>query len=408
MARRSLNDQMSALAQRRSQAQEEIDRAGLEIGATATYLRDVLDQPKARSAEYARLSPSHMTELMRTAAEQNVSIGDPLSRIPFLARAELQAHLNKTGGAHRIIASFSRSDPLYMSGIDPSALVDKRYGQDIHLPHMLIQSGDGDWVAVDNVNVGYGGTGPSNAFRELSGLGLSPELARSITASRVSDVNLDNPDDALLSSSWPHVHLDAPSPLADFFVVVLPTPTENRLPRMSVINDAFRRAQRQRTTGDAGDDGYDYTEGGFYPTRPIDPPLTRWLEKLDSGDAPNWLCGQRRARVYLDRETAREHGFSQESRNPWGGPRAVYPVIIEQGRLQLWLSIPTSNDPTILFTPEIYDALDQAGFYTTEYRERDEQGAFWRWLRSHGSQRPAMVDMDDRPLVHDPSAQTDS
>lgn len=386
-ARRVLNSQLTSLAQRRARAQREIDDAGLEIGATSTYLRDVLGQPKARSAEFAGLSPSHLTELMQTALEKGVTIADPLRRVPFLHGVELQEFVNARGGPQRIIASFSDLDAMYMAGLSPETFLDRDFGFGLRLPQMLILTRDGDWVAVHNVTVGYTGTGPSNARRELGGLGIPPDLIDLIVRSRVSDVDLDHPDQGLHTHQWPHVPLGPPWPVDDFFVSVV-----------HVENELFTRSARDFHIGPP--DGQTY--GGFYPSPPTEPPLTSWLKALDSPTKPEWMSGPRRARVYLDRSLARAHGFTLATLQPGSNQYVVYPVILEQGRLQLWLNIPTSNDPTVLFTPEIYDALDQAGFYTGEQRTKDAQSSFWRWLRSLGTQRPGVVDLNDEPLRHMP------
>lgn len=388
-ARAELNRQLATLAERRTRAQSEIDRAACEIGATATYLRDVLDQPKARSAEFAGVSPSHMTELMRIAADQDVTIDDPLRRVPFLQGADLQKYVNERGGPWRVVASFADSDSMYMAGLDPTSLLDARYGG-LHLPKMLIQSRNEDWVAVDNVTVGYNGTGPSNAHRELTGLGLDPDLVHQIAYTRVTDIDLDQPSAAVSTNRWPHTNLAAPTPVGDYFVVVVS------------VEDPSLRSTRSNVHNINGPRAFEETHNGFYPTLPTEPALDRWLTVLDDPTAPAWLRGPRRSRVYLDRGAARESGYCREQLTPWQTSFGIYPVVIEQGRLQLWLDIPTSNDPSILFTPETYAALDKAGFYTKDFQARDEQHSFWRWLRSVGAQRPTFVDLNDIPLRHSP------
>lgn len=395
-----LNNQLSALADRRARSQRDIEDAGLEIGAITSYMRDVLGQAKARSAEFAGISPSHLTELMQAAAEKGITVPDPLARIPFLKGTELQSYVNERGGPQRIVASFAQSDTMHMARINPESLLDPNFGSGIREASMLVLTKAGEWVGVDNVTVGYGGTGPSNAVRELGGLGLPPDLAKAIAYSRVSDVDLDHSEQALHTNQWPHVPLGTPWPVGDFFVYVVHVEDPSWRRRSGGLRPLGwdpDPAPRAEDTGPT-----DESAGGFYPTAPSEPLLTSWLTALDSSQAPEWMTGPRRARVYLDRDLAREDGFSRATLQPWSHEYGVYPVIIEQGRLQLWLSIPTSNDPTILFTPEIYSALDQAGFYTEDLRVKDTQSSFWRWIRSLGSQRPAFVDLNDWPLRHLP------
>lgn len=387
-ARSTLNRELTVRSERRARLQDEIDQEGRQIGAVATYLRDELGQPKARSAEFARLSPSYMTELMRSAYENGVTIVDPLQRIPFLMGPSLQQYVAERGGPRRVIASFASSDPFYMAKLDPESIRDEHYGNGLRPPPMLVQTREtNEWVGVDNVTVGYGGSGPTNAHRELTGLGIDPELALDVANFRVSDVDLDSPDDRLRTNKWPHVPLELPTPIGGFFAVAI---------------DVGAPSYDGAISGPETDE-LDVTHNGFYATLSTHPLLTRWLTMLDSAELPEWLSGDRRARVYLNRSLAQEHGFSEHSlAASWGYEPTVYQVIIEQGRLQLWLNIPTSNDPTVLFTPEIYDALEQAGFYADEYQAKDAQAAFWRWLRSRGSQRPDSVDLYDRALLYTP------
>lgn len=396
-----LNDQLSVLADRRSRAQRDIDEAGLEIGAITSYLRDVLGQAKARSADFAGISPSHLTVLMQTAAEKGITVPDPLGRVPFLKGAELQAYVNARGGPQRVVASFAQSDTMYMAGISPASLLDPGFGVGIREASMLILTKDGGWVGVENVTVGYGGTGPSNAVRELNGLGLAPDLVNLIAYSRVTDVDLDQPEQALHTHQWPRIPMGTPWPVNDFFVSVVHV--EDPAWRRSGPFGLPRWDPRPLT-----DNLEDQTSHGFYATPSSEPLLTSWLAALDSPTKPDWMTGPRRARVYLDRQLAQDHGFTRTTLQPRSHEYGVYPVIIEQGQLQLWLSIPTSNDPTVLFTPEIYSALDQSGFYTEDLQAKDSQGAFWRWIRSFGTQRPRLVDLDGLPLQHLPLGQDGS
>ncbi|MDN5899311.1 MAG: hypothetical protein L0H74_04515 [Brachybacterium sp.] len=372
-----LNRELESLGRRRERTQQAVEEIKLEIGATAKFLRDELDQAKAESARMVGISPSHMTEWMANAARCGHTIADPFARVPLLSGAELQEHVSRHGGLARILASFERADPLYMSGVDPTRLVS---GGVVVVPNMLISTRDGDWVAVRNVNVGYAGTGPSNAIRELSGLGLDPDLAEQIASRRVSDVTL------CIQASDPQAHFDdapplglpAPQPLHDWFV----SPVE--------LEDTFQVLRRRKKVRD--------------PDRHLSPLLERWLNYLDRPreELPAWLHGSRHARVYLDRSAAQADGFAPVTLRPGAPPSAVYPLLIEQGQLQLWVDLPTSNDPTVLFTNEIYDALGLAGFYTHQQRARDAKSAFWRWLHTLGARRPAYVDLHAAGLRHVP------
>lgn len=361
---RDLNRHLEVLASRRRRALSDADELSVQIGAAAAFLRDELGQSKAESARVVDISPSHMTEWMKAAADQCVGLGyDPFERVPILDGGDLQEFVTSHGGPRRIASSFAYHDVLYMSQVDPERLVHEGF---VYQPNMMLQTNDSSWVAVNHVNVGYGGTGPSNAERELRGLGIDEDLAYQIAYSRVSDVRLDNADHAFHTNEWPQYPLQTPTPLASWFVVpVVHDPV--------LLGDGFR-GQIGRLSLTA---------------------LPDWLEYLDQpqDSLPAWLRGARRVRVYLDDRAARRDGFTVASLRRREGNFGGYPLIIEQGRLQLWVEIPVSTDPTVLFTNEIHDALALAGFYTDEQRARDNQGAFRRWLRSLGATRPPHVDL---------------
>lgn len=361
---RDLNQHLESLAHRRRRALSDADELSVQIGVAAAFLRDELGQSKAESARVVDISPSHMTEWMKAAADQGIGLGyDPFERIPILEGADLQEFVSSHGGPHRIAALFAYHDLLYMSQVDPERLV--REGH-VFQPNMMIQTEDESWAAVDHVNVGYGGTGPGNVERELRGLGVDEDLAYQVAYSRVSDVRLDRLDEAIHSNEWPLYQLQTPMPVASWFVV-------------PVVHDPVLLGRGTRAP--AG--------------RQALTALPDWLEYLDQPQEslPRWLRGARRVRVYLDYGAARADGFTVGTLRPWEANFGGYPLIIEQGRLQLWVEIPISTDPTVLFTNEIHDALALAGFYTDEQRVRDNQGAFRRWLRSLGAARPPRVDL---------------
>lgn len=138
---------------------------------------------------------------MKAAAAQGIGLDyDPFNRIPVLAGGELQEFVTTHGGPHRIVASFADHDVLYMSQVDPDRLV---YDGFVRRPNMMIQTNDSSWVAAAHVSVGYSGTGPRNAERELRGLGIDEDLAYEIATNRVSDVRLDQPDQAVHRADWP-------------------------------------------------------------------------------------------------------------------------------------------------------------------------------------------------------------
>ena len=139
----------------------------------------------------------------------------------------------------------------------------------------------------------------------------------------------------------------------------------------------------------------------------VDPlPLSRWLAYLAQPREalPSWLRGSLRVRVYLDREAARADGFSQQTLRPDNYSHAVFPVIFEQGRVQLWVTVPFSDDPTVMLADETYGILDEAGFITDDLRARDSQSALRRMVRAAttGHKRPDRLDLSPAGLKYEP------
>lgn len=378
----TLNDELTRIAQRRRQHLLDAEQCALEIGARTSYLRDQFGQSKAASAARAGVSPSHLTEWISDARDADIQVDDPLQRIPLLRALELATFLLDHGGLTRIVASFSDNDCFFLSEVHPDAL---RTNSAMRRPNMMVQAVDGEWAEVDNVNVGYGGTGPTNALQVLEKIGLDEPLARDIAFHRVSDVHFDGgPDPSQTpfhTHEWPLVSLSTPRPVGDIWVIPMG-------PDDLVDTDA-RSLERD-------------THGGFYARSAEGSHLERWLTVLDQPPHSSaWSTAPRRARVYLDHEMASSDGFSDDVAGlPHSGYLpSTYTIIIEQGWLQLWLSLPTSNDPGTRFTPETYEVLRLAGFYVDDLEERDNRSAFWRWLSRLGETKPPFVDLGGRPVT---------
>lgn len=379
-ARRTLNDDLNDLRRRRERLSADFDSAGTEIGAITEVLSD-LGQPKSRSAEHAGVSPSHMTELVARARAEGRSIPDPLRRIPELRGTELQNYVAAHGGPVRVLASFADLDVLHLSRLDPMAFLRGDY---LFCPHMLIQCADDEWTAVENVQVGYGGTGPGNARSELTSLGIDQATADLIAGYRVSDVALTDAlvaDDASqFTHDWPQSDLSEYHYIAERLVVPIDADGFGQIPE-----SAYVHARQQKDT-----------LHGFYGLPPSRSELRAWLDLLDDESLP-WRHGVRRARVYFDLDAANDDGYTFPRRMGLGFP-ATYSVIIEQGPIQLWLKVPRSNDPSQRYAPEVHAALGAAGFYTDHLDPTAGRGAFVRWMSGLGRTPPPYVDLDDIPL----------
>lgn len=362
-ARTTLNIRLDSLAAQRRQAQKELDRTALEMGATATYLREVLGQSKAQSAQRLGVSPSHLTEYMTRAQDAGTQIDDPLHRVASTRTAgDLEGFFERHGPVSRIVSSFESSDTLYMSGLHPMQFL-QRSSLDgdrewLDLSHLMFQAEDGDWIMVSAgvANVGYGGTGPSNVQRLLKQLGLEDDLAYSIAYSRVSDVSFDGLNVTLADHSdhWPRYSVPAPAVRRGQLV-------------SGVSVDGLLNAPPQPRD----------TAGGFSPAETGNTRYQNWLSLLDGAapyPTPAWMLGPRRGRLYLDSDAAREDGFEM------GRGRGVASFILQQGDLQLWVETPYRLERDSRIAPEVYPILRESGFYTDRLEAHDQRGAFRRWL----------------------------
>ncbi|WP_138918073.1 hypothetical protein [Gordonia effusa] len=313
-----------------------------------------------------------MTELVAKARAAGRKIPEPLYRVPACRGIELQEFVAAHGGPVQIIASFADYDVVHMSRLEPTVFLS---GNHLSRPHMMIRCLDEEWVIVDNVQVGYKGTRPTNAFRELAGIGLATDLAKRIVSSRASRVYLDDglavvEENSQFTHDWPLLDLGRYDFIADRLVVTIAAEGLGQ-----VVPGPF-----------SGRDG-----------NPAAHPLRAWLTYLDDHTIP-WLDHPRRARVYLDRNTAEADGYCTSPGHDHGR-RDIYTVIIEQGPVQLWLDIPRSNDPTQRFAPELHAALAAAGFYTTPLDPSNHRSAFAQWLNGLGRTPPIFVDLHDQPLA---------
>ncbi len=384
-ARDQLNHDLASLSSQRRHLQDRADSLALEIAARATYLRDHLGQSKARSAEIAGISPSHLTEWMTRARADGVEVDDPLERIPWLNGRALRDYVATHAGIARIIAAFDDTDVVMTSGINPVGFLDQG---SLRHPHLLIECGDGAHVAVDRVQVGYGGTGPSNTIDELQGIGVSDDIAYRIAHNRYSNVTFDDHNQVVdedITSEWPRDHTGGVTPHRDGFVALLSL-------------DGYTRAP----TPD--EDSTEETYGGFYPTTPERTRLRAWLDLLTDASAPDWMRGDRRVRVYFGDAAAIRDGFTEDQ--IWGGDNPsrlvdVFTLIIEQGLLQLWVLMPEPADTRQRFPAELYPLLDELGFYDAvdALDPASQRSSFVRWISSLGRVPPPFVDLENWPLT---------
>lgn len=378
-----LDSRLAFLRTRRDAAAMQLRHADLEIGQT---IGELLDCESAHSlssiARMLGISHTHVKTLARRAQAASDTVDGRTDRRgwlpPMLSGFHAAKYLASTGRrVHRVIASFSSADILWISGLPPS-MFDHGPGM-LDLPHMLWQLDDGSWLSVGPVNVGYGGTGGTLAFQALDRAGVNEDMANEIANLRWSDTHIER-GETVGATTWPKVRLAAPASLGSFYV-------------LAVGRDSLtQREERIDPTG-------------FYPSHPAGSPFTWAIDYLDgvgpdhAQPLPTWLHGPRRARVFLDTRSAHEQGFGDRERG--------CTLVIEQGDLQLWVFTYPPRDPTQLLSDEAYDALAYAGLYPDELAKLDARGRFWRYIdQRFGPQRPPYLDIshDDQGPRHAPGA----
>lgn len=314
---------------------------------------------------------SRLTGLSHTSVRK-LAAREPLAndedRLQTIRYSRLDGALSDTGEKPvRIVSAFEESDVWQGSGLSPTFFERDEW---LEVPHMAIQLDSGSWVGVEQVQVGYGGTGPGNARRALAGL-VHEELAAKIAEHRYSDVDLTNPQASVFSSSWPYFDLDLPDFQDGRFIVW------------------FNEDDVQLTHRTVNE-----PSSNFFPKPRSTPLLKAWLDLLRSDSVPGWCSGTIRARVFLDPAEAAKQGFFVRR----GGIDRFSPaLVIEQGILQLWFAL--SAPPEGAWLPrEAYEILDYAGVYPEQLALDDEkaQAPFRRFLAKfgfEGRQRPSYLDI---------------
>lgn len=321
----------------------------------------------SHSAIARRLGVSHTH--VRNLIDRATSAGlrrNPEWLTPTMSGGHAVRYLETTRRSiARIIAGFDASDVLLHSGLHPQAF-EQAAGFPVYPPNMLWQLDDGNWLGIDDVNVGYLGTGSTNAQRALENAGVPADLAHDVAYAyrfSVTDVTAEE-----------IIECDKESPRYPGGLFVREgSAYVTKLDRQAL-------AGRDRATSRRERNGETLSE------------LEQWLHYLD-GDCPAWMNGERVARVFMSTESARAQGFDEPHFvSGHGGP---YPLIIEQGDLQLWIPFYPPTEGPQLLSADMYQALAMANLYPEQIAQRDHRTRFLRYLDSRfGSQeRPGFLDI---------------
>jgi hypothetical protein len=382
--REHLRNKVRRLWALRRSTEKSLREIDLELGHYGRMLMSmgVSQRALARDAE---ASAPHVGALARR------SEGHPwIEKVPILDAGTALEAVGGPGRIRRVMAAFNEVDLLLGCGLDPEAF---RHGDGLLVPNMMWQAEDGGYVGIDDVNVGYGGTGPHNAHAALLSAGLSETEAGYAFGERYFDLRPGWADPIIRREGW--FDLRRPRFVGSALVVEIGYAdldfTFEHKGLGSAASSSLRNAR--------GDLAYQAWLG-----------VLDWPEEL-TGDAeqPRWLAGERVARVFTDADAAMRQGFISGVYSGLGRAPRQYDIVVEQGRLQLWVPTYPPDDPTLLLSREAYEALSMAGMYPREVAEKDARRRSVRYLaKLGGGERPPYIDISStgqRRLSHVPQGE---
>ncbi|MFD8415491.1 hypothetical protein ACFV2Q_27640 [Streptomyces sp. NPDC059650] len=264
--------------------------------------------------------------------------------IPVLTADQARAYVESgaLGELTRVQVAFNPADIILESGLDPSVFPDLG---DHDAPNMLLYGDDGAVIGVEECLAGYGGTGPSNTVRLLKELGFAEDIRHEVYAHRYLELDPSGVTRASAESLHRIGGGLTLSPDGQHFIVRV----REDMPR--VVADWAAEVM---------------AEPAKYP----------------------WAAGTRRARVYLDRAAAAP---LQEPYRAWRGNH-TFSVVIEQGRLQLWVAAYYPFRFSDILSTEQIQVLDAA-----DLRPADVEPRTWldRFIPARRERPPYLTISDD-------------
>lgn len=376
--------ELALLRGERERLARDLDRIDIEMGRRADEILHTQEfVSKSAIARLLGFSHTHVGTLIERAR----AVPEPVAstRIPVMKNTIAGEYVSSTGARIvRSVSAFSPSDALAQSGLDPRLFAtDGR--QSIHVPNMLWKLDTGEWIGVEQVNVGYGGTGPGLAHDALTRAGVDDATASAIVRWRFCDAaDIDDPDSWTTRRVWPVHARSVPLILDDRMIVLF----GDRLTMPRYGGDGPKQRDQ------------DIDETGILPSEHQESPLQGWLRFLDEvDDLPTWAQGTRVARVFRNDEAAAADGFTITS-GLWSTLRGqtIHPsVVIEQGNVQLWGTFYRPHDTTQYLPEEAYEVLAMASVYPAELAARDERAArpWGRFVSTFFNIRDGLPDIID-------------
>lgn len=373
--------ELTVLRARRQRLSHELRDVDIEMGRVASSA--LAESPSTSKSSIGRLlgfSHTHVSNLIDASA----AAPNPASREIPIVRGEDAGMFIHDAGARvvRSVSGFSEADVLEATGVDPRLLSER---DSIRPPNMMWLLDTGEWVGIDNVNVGYGGGGPRAAKTALLGAGISESIAEEIVYSRFCDTNdaLNGSIDGWTRSDrWPVYSRGIPLRSDDRMIVMF---GDGLYTRHDSLLDVRGRPE--------------VDENGFYPSATGISRLDAWLAFLDdTAQLPHWAQGVRVARVFRNDAAASEAGFVAAPFSPGRSSQAVHPsVVIEQGDVQLWGVFPREGASAAYLPEKAWEVLAKASVYPDDLRRINQQWQhpFLKFVKSLGWASDKLPDMID-------------
>lgn len=349
---------IQCLAKKRRTCIAAADLADLELGRELEEHCQRFSISSDVLAQELGLRQSTTAEL-RGLSQGKVTALGPDGTIPSISYSRIPEFSERYGSVSRVIGHAGSGLVLHESGLglQPFYRNGKHSRRYISCDHMLMRFGDDAWVQIKGVQFGYGGAGPSHAYRALQLAGLSEEVSRVVFFR--DGINLLIDEDGSIRER----DFGEPPPV---------------LPRLATDGSLVAVVH-----------GSNWHESGVNRMR-------NWIDYLDqAGNSLPWKPGPRRISLYPSRLDAERDGFDSS-------PDGVPQLVIEQGDLQLWLIEFVEDDPSVWIPRQFRRYLEIVDKLPQIIVKSDDSPPFRRWLTSHAHRRPRVIELGEGKVTRVP------
>ncbi|WP_418004393.1 hypothetical protein ACNO8X_04890 [Mycobacterium sp. PDNC021] len=323
------------------------DLAELQLGRELALYAESYAVSGKELASVFGLRESTVVELQSHCRGKNTAVNID-GTIPSIDYWGIPEMAKRYGPVTRVIGHKGSDLVLYESelGILPFRRSSERINGYLHCEHMLMRFGDNAWVQIKGTEYGYGGVGPTTAFRALQLAGL-PEKAAQTVFSEVG-INYDIDDNgAVREREFQECPPGLPKMANDGTLVV-------------VIR------------------GFSWNDSALHQ-------MSWWFDYLNQeGISLPWNDGPLRVSLYARRADAAQVGFRTSDGD-------IPQLVIERGDLQIWLVEFVKDDPAVWIPRQFRRYLTMLNLLPTDVVALDDASPRQRWLASHAKRRPPII-----------------